>query len=212
MADLLKVKALDIHRILDNSSPAKITFLEQSDPFRLLISVILSAQTTDRQVNLVATELFSRYPNPADLAKANLEEVKNIIRSTGYYNMKAAHIIGTAQYLQQYFHGEVPLTMEELTTLPGVGRKTASCIIGQIAGQSAIIVDTHFGRVVRRLRLTAALDAEQVEREIAAILPPEIHYRFSMTINLHGRTTCHARQPKCDRCPLAPHCDSYPIN
>jgi endonuclease III len=209
--DQMKSKALKIHRILDLESPARIAFLEQTDPFRLLISVILSAQTTDRQVNLVTSELFSRYPNPAELAKADIEEVKGIIRSTGYYSMKAAHIIGTAQYLEQYFNSEVPLSMEELTTLPGVGRKTASCIIGQIAGHPAIIVDTHFGRVVRRLGLTTATNAEQVEREIAALLPPETQYRFSMTVNLHGRITCHARQPKCARCLLAPHCDSYPI-
>lgn len=209
--DQMKSKALAIHRILDLESPARIAFLEQTDPFRLLISVILSAQTTDRQVNSVASELFSRYPNPAELAKADIEEVKGIIRSTGYYSTKAAHIIGTAQYLEQYFNSEVPLSMEELTTLPGVGRKTASCIIGQIAGQPAIIVDTHFGRVVRRLGLTASTNAEHVEREIAAILPPETQYRFSMTVNLHGRTTCHARQPKCALCPLAPHCDSFPI-
>ena len=211
MEDPLHSKALAVHHILDLESPLQIAFLEQTAPFRLLISVILSAQTTDRQVNLVASELFSRYPNPAELAKADIEEVKSIIRSTGYYSTKAAHIIGTAQHLEQYFNSQVPLSMEELTTLPGVGRKTASCIIGQIAGQPAIIVDTHFGRVVRRLGLTTSNNAEQVEREIAALLPPETHYRFSMTVNLHGRTTCHARQPKCAQCSLAPYCDSYPI-
>jgi endonuclease III len=208
----LKQKAIAVASLLDCISPEKIVFLKQDDPFRLLVCVILSAQTTDNQVNKVAETLFTRYPEPKDLANADLEEVKNIIRSTGYYNTKAAHIIGTAQQLVSLYGGKVPLGMKDLTTLPGVGRKTANCILGQIAKEPAIIVDTHFGRVVRRLGLTVAKEADQVERELADLLPPETQYRFSMTANLHGRTICLAKKPQCNICKLAPYCDSYPLS
>ncbi len=208
----LKHKAIAIANLLDSNSPEKIVFLKQDDPFRLLVCVILSAQTTDNQVNKVADTLFTRYPEPKDLGNADLEEVKSIIRSTGYYNTKAAHIIGTAQQMVSSYGGKVPLDMRELTKLPGVGRKTANCIIGQIAKEPAIIVDTHFGRVVRRLGLTAATEADQVEKELVDLLPPETQYRFSMTINLHGRTVCLAKKPQCNICKLAPYCDSFPLS
>ncbi len=206
-----KVRAWRTFECLDLISPSSITFLTQKEPFELLISVIMSAQTTDKQVNEVAHELFSRYPNAFELAQADLEIVKQIIRSTGYYNAKAKHIVQTSQVLVKKFNGLVPLTMEELTTLPGVGRKTASVILGQIAGQPAIIVDTHFSRVVKRLGLTSANSPDTIEREVAKLLPPEHHYRFSMIVNLHGRKICHARNPQCEECPLALWCMSYPI-
>ena len=211
MKDNLGETAIQIYRILDSISPPQIVFLQQTDPFRLLISVILSAQTTDRQVNTVTQELFRQYPGPAELASADPMQVERIIRSTGFYRAKTTHIIATAQQLVQRFSGQVPLSMEELTTLSGVGRKTANCIIGQIAGKPAIIVDTHFGRVVRRLGLTQATDPEAIEQEIAALLPFETHYRFSMTVNLHGRQICHAKNPACKECALKTQCASYPI-
>lgn len=206
-----KLRAEQTYRILDTTSPTIITFLTQTDPFRLLVSVILSAQTTDRQVNEVAEVLFQRYPTAYLLAHAELEMVKEIIKSTGYYNAKAKNIIGTAQALVERHQGSVPFSMEELVALPGVGRKTASVILGQLANQPAIIVDTHFARVVRRLGLTEAKDPVRIEREVASLLPPEHHYRYSMTVNLHGRQICHARKPSCDICQLAPYCKSYPI-
>lgn len=211
MKDNPRETAIQIYRILDCISPPQIVFLQQTDPFRLLISVILSAQTTDRQVNTVTQELFRQYPGPAELANADPLQVERIIRSTGFYRAKTTHIIATAQQLVQRFSGQVPLSMEELTTLSGVGRKTANCMIGQIAGKPAIIVDTHFGRVVRRLGLTQATDPEAIEQEIAVLLPPETHYRFSMTVNLHGRQTCHAKNPACKECALKTLCSSYPI-
>jgi len=210
MKDNLGETAIQIYRILDSISPPQIVFLQQADPFRLLISVILSAQTTDRQVNTVTQELFRQYPGPAELASADPMQVERIIRSTGFYRAKTTHIIATAQQLVQRFSGQVPLSMEELTTLSGVGRKTANCIIGQIAGKPAIIVDTHFGRVVRRLGLTQATDPEAIEQEITALLPFETHYRFSMTVNLHGRQICHAKNPACKECALKTLCASYP--
>lgn len=207
----LRSRAEQTYRILDRISPPDIAFLTQTDPFRLLVSVILSAQTTDRQVNEVVSVLFRRYPDPQALAEADIESVKAIIKSTGYYNAKAKNIIGTAQELVLRFGSAVPMGMEELTSLPGVGRKTASVILGQLAGLPTIIVDTHFGRVVRRIGLTQAVDPERVEREVALLLPPEHHYRYSMIVNLHGRQVCHARKPACETCPIAPFCESYPL-
>lgn len=206
-----KVRAMHVYHILDEESPSTITFLEQTDPFRLLISVILSAQTTDRQVNEVAVTLFDYYPDALSLARADAHTVKEIIRSTGYYQSKTNHIIGTAQEIVQRFNGQVPYDIEDLVSLPGVGRKTANVILGQLAGQPAIIVDTHFSRVVRRVGITSATTPEKIEREVASLLPPEYHYRFSMTVNLHGRQLCHARKPLCESCFIAPYCKSYPI-
>jgi endonuclease-3 len=208
---MIHERAIKTYEILDASSPAQITFLTQTDPFRLLISVILSAQTTDRQVNEVATVLFDRYPTVRDLAEADAETVKEIIKSTGYFNAKTKHILGTAQAISKDFGGEVPLEMDKLLTLPGVGRKTANVIIGQIGNQSAIIVDTHFKRVVQRLGLTVSSDPDRIEQEVAVLLPPAHHYRYSMVVNLHGRQICHAKKPQCGKCNLAPYCKSYPI-
>jgi endonuclease-3 len=206
MDETLRRKILEISDILDKAAPPHIAFLEATDPFKLLISVILSAQTTDRQVNIVAQELFSTYPDPHALAKASIDDVKAIIKSTGYYNAKAKNIIGCAAALEARYEGVVPDTMEDLTTLPGVGRKTANCILGGIYGRPAIIVDTHFGRVVRRLGLVSSDDPTKIEHQIAALLPPERHYRFSMTVNWFGRIRCHAKAPECGTCMLAHVC------
>ncbi|NLA92890.1 MAG: endonuclease III [Spirochaetales bacterium] len=206
-----KERALNTYRVLNEISPPTITFLAESEPYQLLISVILSAQTTDRQVNEIAKELFTRFPTPLSLAQATVEEVIPYIRSTGFFNTKAKNIVGTAKKLVENFAGEVPLTMEELLTLPGVGRKTANVIIGQLAVKPAIIVDTHFARVVRRIGLTTKKESDLIERAVAKLLPSEYHYRYSMTANLHGREICHARKPLCPICPIAQWCKSYPI-
>ena len=204
-------RAAQTYQILNRLSPANISFLTRTDSFQLLISVIMSAQTTDRQVNEVASVLFERYPTPQDLAQADIESVKTIIRSTGFYNTKAKNIIGTAKDLVERFNATVPLEMKDLITLPGVGRKTANVIIGQIAQKPAIIVDTHFARVVQRVGLTTSKDPEGIEKEVAKLLPPQQHYRYSMTVNLHGRQICHARKPLCFICPIAQWCASFPI-
>ncbi len=206
-----KERALNTYRVLDEISPPTITFLEQSEPYQLLISVILSAQTTDRQVNAIAGELFKRFPTPLELSLAPTEEVIPYIRSTGFFNTKAKNIVGTAKVFVENFQGEVPLTMDELLTLPGVGRKTANVILGQLAAMPAIIVDTHFARVVRRIGLTPKSESDVIEREVAKLLPPANHYRYSMVTNLHGREICHARKPLCHICPIAEWCKSYPI-
>ncbi len=199
---------LQVHRLLDSLYGDNIGFLEAHTlgAYQLLIAVILSAQTTDRQVNVITPALFEKYPTPADLAKAKQVEVEHIIRSTGFYHAKARNIIGAGKVLAESFNNTVPQTMKELISLPGVGRKTAGVILGSIFGKPAIIVDTHFKRVVKRIGLTRQTDPVKVENDIAAILAAEYHYRFSMTVNTHGREYCNARRPACDRCPIAELC------
>lgn len=190
---------------LDELLPKDIQFLEQRDPFRFLISVILSAQTTDKIVNVVVKELFAAFPTVSSLASAKQETIEAIIYPTGYYRNKAKSIIACAAELEGK---ALPTTMEELVKLPGVGRKTASCVLGDIYGKPAIIVDTHFGRVVNRLGLVETTDPTKIEKQISAQLDPEKHYRFSMTANLFGRTVCHAKKPMCKECPLRDLCPS----
>ncbi|MDT4762776.1 endonuclease III [Sphaerochaeta sp. PS] len=201
----LQKKAAAVYTILDELHPPHIQFLEQRDPFRFMISVILSAQTTDRIVNIVSGPLFERFPTVEALAAAPLEEVEEIIFPTGFYRMKAKNITSCAQAL---VGKEIPSTMEELIQLPGVGRKTASCVLGDIYGKPAIIVDTHFGRVVYRLGLVDTKDPEKIEKQIASLLEEKKQYRFSMTANMFGRTVCHAKKPGCKDCPLRPLCPS----
>lgn len=197
-----------IHSILDELYPADIEFLIYSSAYQLLISVILSAQTTDNQVNEVTPELFSLYPTPADLCSAGISDLERIIHSVGFFRRKAILIRDAGCYLVQHHQGEVPLSMNELTAIPGVGRKSANVIIGHIAGGGAIITDTHFMRVVRRLGLTTEKDPVKIEREIASLLDESLQFRFSMTVNLHGRRVCHARKPSCSECPLQNICPS----
>lgn len=199
-------RILEISDTLDALAPEQIVFLDAREPFRHLISVILSAQTTDRQVNIVAKDLFARYPDAHALAEAPLEDVRSIIRSTGYFNAKSKNIIACSQALVERYDGAVPDTMDELTSLPGVGRKTANCILGSVYGRPAIIVDTHFGRVVRRLGLVSDDDPSKIEKQIAALLPENRQYRFSMTVNWFGRTCCHAKTPECPACVLWDAC------
>lgn len=197
-----KRRICEIAGILDTVAPPQISFLDAKEPFRHLISVILSAQTTDRQVNIVAKDLFAKYPDARALAQAPLEDVRTIIRSTGYYNAKSKNIIACSQELVKRYGGSVPGTMEDLTSLPGVGRKTANCILGGVYGLPAIIVDTHFGRVVQRLGLVTSDDPAKIEKQIVELLPEEKQYRFSMTVNWYGRVRCHAKAPECPTCVL----------
>lgn len=180
--------------------------LSYTNAFELLIAVVLSAQTTDAQVNKITPALFSRYPDSHALAGARQEEVEGLIHSTGFYRSKARNIIGASKVLVEDFGGRVPQTMEELVRIPGVGRKSAGVVLHHIFDKPAIIVDTHFGRVVRRLGLTAHEDPKRVEQDIAAQLDRAYWSEFSMTANLHGRALCHARKPRCSECFLLPWC------
>jgi endonuclease III len=180
--------------------------LNFANPFELLIGVILSAQTTDNQVNKVTKELFQRYRTPVELARATINEVESIVKSTGFFHNKARNIINTSAVIADIHAGGVPTTMEELTSLPGVGRKSANAVLGVCFGKPAIIVDTHFGRVVRRLELTEKSDPYKIEIELKALIPEQIQFEFSMLINRHGRQWCFARKPQCGSCPIMRHC------
>ncbi len=203
-------KAREILKILEKEYPDRKPLLNYKNPFELLIAVILSAQTTDAGVNKVTPELFRLYPGPRELAAASREDVERIIHSTGFYRMKAANIIKTAAALnkrdEQGFSSILPDTMAELTTLPGVGRKTANVILHHIFNRPAIIVDTHFKRVAGRLGFTRYKEPEKIEKQLCRELPGEIQSDFSMVINLHGRHYCFARKPDCSGCPVFDFC------
>jgi len=188
--------------------PDTAPFLESETPFQLLIAVILSAQCTDAKVNEVTRVLFRAFPTPTRLAGAPLADVEKIVYPTGFYREKAAHIIETARLLVERHQGQVPLGMEDLTALPGVGRKTANVIRGQVGGLPAVIVDTHFKRVTKRLGLTLQDEPAAIEKELVALVPATLQFSFSMAANRHGRVYCHARNPRCADCPVQKLCPS----
>jgi endonuclease-3 len=177
-------------------------------PFQLLAATILSAQTTDARVNMVTPVLFARYPQPVDLAGADLLEVEEIIHSTGFFRAKAKSLVGMARALVERFGGEVPTEMEDLVTVPGVGRKTANVVRSVAFGLPGLPVDTHVGRLTRLLGLTKSTDPEVVESEICKMVPPEEWGALSLRLILHGRAVCVARKPHCDQCVLADICPS----
>src|SRR5438270_4584317 len=182
--------------------------LRHDNPFQLLVATILSAQTTDERVNQVTPALFARYPTPADLAAANPEEVEALIKPTGFFRNKTRSLIAMAQALEDRFGGQVPATIEELVTLPGVGRKTANVVLSVDFGVPGLPVDTQVGRLVRRLGLTAETDPVKVERELDTLVPPEEWGKLSLRLILHGRRVCVARRPRCEECVLEDFCPS----
>lgn len=199
--------------ILKTMFPAPKCALDFANPLQLLIATVLSAQCTDKRVNMVTPELFDRYPTAEALADARLEEVEEIIRSLGFFRAKAKNLVGLAMGIVERFGGEVPRTMEELTSLPGVGRKTANVVLGNAFGVPGFPVDTHVMRVTGRLRWRAdwrstTPDPVHIEREITACFPPEEWTDLSHRLILFGRATCHARKPACGECPLAETCPS----
>ncbi|MFH2008656.1 MAG: endonuclease III [bacterium] len=197
---------------LDQLYPAVTCALVHQDAFGLLVATILSAQCTDERVNLVTPKLFARYPDPASLAAANLEDVEELIRSTGFFRNKARSLVGAAQAITNQFGGAVPRTLEELVTLPGVARKTANVVLGTAFGiASGVVVDTHVKRLAGRLGLTSQTTPEKIERDLMALLPEAEWIEFSHRLIWHGRRVCSARTRHCDRCPLAPHCPSTTV-
>jgi endonuclease-3 len=177
-------------------------------PFQLLAATILSAQTTDIRVNMVTPVLFARYPRPADLAGADLAELEEIIHSTGFFRAKAKSLVGMARALVERFAGEVPTEMDDLVTVPGVGRKTANVVRSVAFDLPGLPVDTHVGRLTRLLRLTTATDPVVVETEVCKMVPPPEWGALSLRLILHGRAVCVARRPRCDECVLADICPS----
>ncbi|MFP4431355.1 MAG: endonuclease III [Spirochaetaceae bacterium] len=206
-SDGSSLRAREVSRLLRNRYPDTTPLLRFSNPFELLIAVILSAQTTDNQVNQVTPTLFSRYPTPGALASAPLEEIEAIVHSTGFFRSKAKNIRRTAAILAEKHGGEIPEAMEDLVSLPGVGRKTAHVVRGVVFGLPAIIVDTHFRRVVSRIGLSRGGTPEKVERDVELLVPGEERFAFSMAANNHGRQVCFSRKPECGRCPVRQLCD-----
>jgi endonuclease-3 len=202
-------RARRINRELALLYPDAHTELNFSTPLELLVATILSAQTTDKQVNLVTPTLFARYPTAADYAAADRDELEKVLRPTGYYHAKANSLIGLGQALCDRFRGEVPPRLRALVTLPGVGRKTANVVLGNAFGIPGITVDTHFGRLARRFGWTVSTDPVKVEAEVGALIPRRDWTDLSQRLIWHGRRVCHARRPACGACPLARLCPSF---
>jgi endonuclease III len=190
--------------------PEMSTALDYRDPWQLLVSTVLSAQTTDENVNKVVPELFSRFSTAEDLAAADPEEVEDIVFSTGFYRQKTKSIIALSADLVASFGGEVPQDLDDLVTLRGVGRKTASVVLAEVWGIPAIAVDTHVKRVTNRLGLTASDDPERIERELQALYPRRVWADISMRFIQFGRDVCDARRPRCWECPLRDRCAFEP--
>jgi endonuclease-3 len=183
--------------------------LDHQNAFQLLCATILSAQCTDERVNRVTPSLFAAFPTPAAMAAAPLPVLEEIIRSTGFFRQKAKSLKSAATILLERFGGELPRTIEELMTLPGVARKTANVVLGTAFGiASGVVVDTHVQRLALRLALTRALTPEKIEQDLVKVLPQDGWIRFSHQIIWHGRRVCFARKPNCEECLLAPHCPS----
>jgi len=193
---------------LARSYPELQVPLHHRNTFELLIAVILSAQCTDEAVNRVTPELFRRYPDPASLARASTADIESIIRSLGLFRAKAKSLKECARQLVEQFGGDVPASMEELTQLAGVGRKTANVILGHVFNIPGIIVDTHCKRVARRLGLTRQQDPTKIERDLSRLLPAKEWTGLSHRLIIHGRRVCYARKPACDRCILNDLCPS----
>jgi endonuclease-3 len=189
-------------------SARELCALKHDSPFQLLVATILSAQTTDERVNMVTPALFRRYPTPTDLAAANPDEVEGIIKSTGFFRNKTKSIITMAQALEERFGGEVPDRLEDLVTLPGVGRKTANVILSVDFDKPGLPVDTHVGRISRLLGLTTETDPVKVELELNSFVPPAERGTLSLRLILHGRKVCIARRPRCEDCVLNDFCPS----
>jgi endonuclease-3 len=188
--------------------PEAVCALIHDDPFQLLVATILSAQTTDENVNRVTPALFARYPTPADLAHANPDEVEQLVFPTGFYRSKTKNLLGMARMLEEEFDGEVPTELADLVKLPGVGRKTGNVVRSVAFDLPGLPVDTHVGRLSRRLKLTTEDDPVKIEVDLDALVPPEERGRFSLRLILHGRQVCHARKPDCGHCVLLDICPS----
>jgi len=181
--------------------------LDYKNPFQLIIATILSAQCTDERVNKVTPDLFKKYPNPKALAAAQQSELEKDIQSTGFFRNKAKSLRGMAAGIVEKHQGQVPQTMDELTHLPGVGRKTANVVLGNAFNISeGVVVDTHVARVSARLGLTKHTEPVKIEQDLMQIVPREEWTLFSHLLIFHGREICQARKPKCSICPLLPHC------
>lgn len=204
-----KAKAAKYYKRLSATYPDAHCALDHKDAYQLLVATILSAQCTDKRVNMVTPALFARYPNAAALADAETEDLENAIKSTGFFRSKTKSLLGMAQALVARHGGKVPDTMEELTELPGVGRKTANVILGNAFNKNVgIVVDTHVTRLSERLGLTRETDAVKIEEDLMPLFPSEQWTMVSHLLIEHGRAICVARAPRCEICPLNDICPS----
>jgi len=204
-----KAKAAEYYRRLSATYPDAHCALDHEDAYQLLVATILSAQCTDKRVNMVTPGLFKRFPNATALAAADTEELENAIKSTGFFRSKSKSLLGMARALVDHHGGTVPSTMEELTKLPGVGRKTANVILGNAFNKNlGIVVDTHVARLSHRLGLTREEDPVKIEQDLMPLFPSEQWTMVSHLLIDHGRQICDARKPKCEICPLNDICPS----
>jgi len=207
----MKSSARAMYRILRKTYPEVRCELDFENPLQLLIATVLSAQCTDKRVNQVTPALFRKYKTIKAFAAADLLEIEELVHSTGFFRAKAKNIKGLTMKIQSDFHGEVPQTLEELVTLPGVGRKTANVVLGHAFDTPGITVDTHFGRLSRRFGWTTSLDPVKVEHEVGALIPQKEWTNLSQRMIWHGRRICHSRKPACGACPMAKLCPSVGI-
>jgi len=198
-----------MNRILAETYPDAHCELNFADPFQLLVATVLSAQTTDVRVNLTSPALFAKYPTPEDLAAANPEDVETILKPTGFFRAKTKSVMGLSAAIRDRFGGEVPPRLNDLVTLPGVGRKTANVVLGNAFGVPGITVDTHFGRLAHRFGWTAQEDPVKIEQEVGELIPKAEWTILSHRLIWHGRRVCHARKPACGACSVAALCPSF---
>ncbi|MBF9070640.1 endonuclease III [Streptacidiphilus fuscans] len=209
---LAKVRAArKINRALAEVYPYAHPELDFDNPFQLLVATVLSAQTTDLRVNQTTPALFAAYPTPELMAGANPEELEELIRPTGFFRNKAKSLLGLSATLRDNFGGEVPGRLEDLVTLPGVGRKTANVVLGNAFGVPGITVDTHFGRLALRFGWTTSEDPVKVEQEVGELVEKSEWTMLSHRVVFHGRRICHSRKPACGACPIAQLCPSYGV-
>ncbi len=200
-----------MNRILAETYPDAHAELNFESPFQLLIATVLSAQTTDKRVNMTTPALFAKYPAPEDMAAANPDELAEMLKPTGFYRNKAKAIIGLSAAIMDGFGGVVPSKLKDLDSLPGVGRKTANVVLGNAFGVPGITVDTHFQRLARRFGWTTQTDPDKIERDVGSLFPKSDWTLLSHHLIWHGRRMCHARRPACGVCPLAALCPSFGI-
>lgn len=207
----LTTRARRMARTLQVAYPVAYCELNFRTPYQLVVATVLSAQCTDVRVNKVTPELFRRFPTPYQMAAAPINEIEEIIRPTGFFRVKAAALSDMAVQLVENFDGEVPRTLQELTTLPGVGRKTANVVLGNAFDTPGLTIDTHFGRLARRWMWTHSDDPLTVEKDVAELIPRREWTVLSHRIIFHGRRVCHSRKPACGACFLAADCPSYGV-
>ena len=205
----IKERYQGILEYFQREQPNPETELQHGDPFELLVAVMLSAQCTDKRVNMVTPALFAAYPTPQAMAAASVDGILEYVKSVSYPNSKAAHLQAMAQKLTDEFSGQVPDNMKDLTSLPGVGRKTANVVVGVAFGQATIPVDTHVYRVSHRLGLSQGKTPDDVERDLTRYIPEELRFKAHHWILLHGRYICKAQRPDCLNCGIQQYCKEY---